>query len=168
MKSKLTSAPGTNFDYSDINYIMLGALVEKLSGEPLDVYAQQHIFTPLEMAHTSFHPFAKTCGPVDEVGAAIYPEPRLIGRILVKCPQDTWSPYALDPLTAPTQHDNEGTTETNPDFDHLLRGTVHDPTTRRMGGVAGQAGVFSTAEDVAKFAQALLDKLPATTPARSR
>ena len=62
-------------------------------------------------------------------------------------------------MTAPTQHDNEGTPETNPDFDHLLRGTVHDPTTRRMGGVAGQAGVFSTAEDVSKFAQALLDKL---------
>ncbi len=62
-------------------------------------------------------------------------------------------------MTAPTQHDNEGTAETNPDFDHLLRGTVHDPTTRRMGGVAGHAGVFSTAGDVAIFAQALLDRL---------
>ena len=51
-----------------------------------------------------------------------------------------------------------GTAATNPDFDHLLRGTVHDPTTRRMGGVAGQAGVFSTADDVALFAQALLDR----------
>ena len=61
--------------------------------------------------------------------------------------------------TAPTAHDDQGTPATNPDFDHLLRGTVHDPTTRRMGGVAGQAGVFSTAEDVSKFAQALLDKL---------
>jgi uncharacterized protein YbbC (DUF1343 family) len=60
---------------------------------------------------------------------------------------------------APTQHDDQGTAETNPDFDHLLRGTVHDPTTRRMGGVAGQAGVFSTADDTALFAQALLDKL---------
>ena len=48
---------------------------------------------------------------------------------------------------------------TNPDFDHLLRGTVHDPTTRRMGGVAGQAGVFSTAHDICLYAQALLDKL---------
>ena len=60
---------------------------------------------------------------------------------------------------APTAHDDEGTAATNPDYDHLLRGTVHDPTTRRMGGVAGHAGVFSTAHDVALFAQALLDKL---------
>src|ERR1700733_15169505 len=41
----------------------------------------------------------------------------------------------------------------------MLRGAVHDPTTRRMGGVAGHAGVFSTAGDVALFAQALLDRL---------
>jgi uncharacterized protein YbbC (DUF1343 family) len=68
---------------------------------------------------------------------------------------------------APTAHDNEGTEATNPDFDHLLRGTVHDPTTRRMGGVAGHAGVFSTAGDVALFAQPLLDRLagrPSTFP----
>jgi uncharacterized protein YbbC (DUF1343 family) len=64
-----------------------------------------------------------------------------------------------NPLTAPTAHDNEGTAETNPDYDQLLRGTVHDPTTRRMGGVAGHAGVFSTAHDTSLFAQALLDKL---------
>ena len=67
--------------------------------------------------------------------------------------------YSHDRRVAPTQHDDQGTKETNPHFDVLLRGTVHDPTTRRMGGVAGQAGVFSTADDVAKFAQALLDKL---------
>ncbi|HEY0263487.1 MAG TPA: exo-beta-N-acetylmuramidase NamZ domain-containing protein, partial [Granulicella sp.] len=51
--------------------------------------------------------------------------------------------------------------------DRMLRGTVHDPTTRRMGGVAGQAGVFSTAHDVGLYAQALLDRLagrPSTFP----
>src|SRR6202034_3225024 len=74
------------------------------------------------------------------------------------CPTGTWSPAIISDV-APTQHDNEGTAETNPDFDRLLRGTVHDPTTRRMGGVAGHAGVFSTAGDVALFAQALLDRL---------
>jgi uncharacterized protein YbbC (DUF1343 family) len=60
---------------------------------------------------------------------------------------------------APTAHDDKGTAATNKNFDLLLRGTVHDPTTRRMGGVAGHAGVFSTAADVALFAQALLDRL---------
>ena len=73
---------------------------------------------------------------------------------------DTWTPYE-DGNIAPTAHDDESKAhpELNPDFDHLLRGTVHDPTTRRMGGVAGHAGVFSTAADMSKFAQALLDKL---------
>ena len=47
----------------------------------------------------------------------------------------------------------------NPDYGYLLRGTVHDPTARRMGGVAGHAGVFSTAHDVSIYAQALLDRL---------
>ena len=53
----------------------------------------------------------------------------------------------------------------NPDFGYLLRGTVHDPTARRMGGVAGHAGVFSTAHDVSIYAQALLDRL-ADRPSR--
>src|SRR6202034_2644413 len=58
-------------------------------------------------------------------------------------------------------HDDEAKADpaTNPDYDRLLRGTVHDPTTRRMGGVAGHAGVFSTAHDVSLYAQALLDRL---------
>jgi CubicO group peptidase (beta-lactamase class C family) len=62
---------------------------------------------------------------------------------------------------APTAHDDESRTDPskNPNFDYLLRGTVHDPTARRMGGVAGHAGVFSTAHDVSIFAQALLDRL---------
>ncbi len=126
--SPLVTKPGTHFEYSDINYIVLAALVEKLSGQTLDAYAQEHIFAPLEMTHTRF------------------------------LPPSNW-------LTniAPTAHDNEGDAATNPDYDHLLRGVVHDPTTRRMGGVAGQAGVFSTAADISLFAQALLDKLISNT-----
>ena len=52
------------FKYSDINFITLGALVEKMSGETLDVYAQQHIFGPLEMTHTRYLPVDKACGPM--------------------------------------------------------------------------------------------------------
>ena len=150
---------GAGFKYSDINFILLGYLVETLSGQALDVYAREHIFTPLGMASTRYHPFDKTCGPVTKTGAAVMPGPKPVGRIGVVCPPDTWSPYALTPTTAPTAHDNEGSATTNPDFDHILRGTVHDPSTRRMGGVAGHAGVFSNAADTAKFAQALLDRL---------
>jgi SSS family transporter len=124
MNAPLETVPGTHFKYSDINFITLGVLVEKVSGERLEDYAQEHIFGPLKMTHTRY------------------------------LPNGVWIPNI-----APTAYDNEGTAATNPDYDKLLRGTVHDPTTRRMGGVAGHAGVFSTAGDVALFAQALLDRL---------
>ena len=60
------------------------------------------------------------------------------------------------PRVAPTARDEEGRADPgkNPDLDQLLRGTVHDTTARRMGGVAGDAGVFSTAHDVGVYAQA--------------
>ena len=153
MTAKLDSVPGTKFVYSDINFMTLGALVEELSGEPLDVYAQRHIFDPLHMRDTRYLPMNKGCGP-DYWPVSV---PRVMANFT--CTDDQWFRENWIPHIAPTQHDNEGTAETNPDFDHLLRGTVHDPTTRRMGGVAGQAGVFSTAHDVGIFAQALLDKL---------
>jgi uncharacterized protein YbbC (DUF1343 family)/CubicO group peptidase (beta-lactamase class C family) len=109
----LQNPPGSAFVYSDINFITLGALVEKVSGEPLDEYTTRHIFTPLKMLHTRFVPPASWIAKV-----------------------------------APTQYDEN---------EHMLRGVVHDPTARRMGGVAGHAGLFSTADDLSKFAQALLN-----------
>lgn len=56
-------------------------------------------------------------------------------------------PKEWSPRIAPTEVDENG---------KMLQGTVHDPTARRMGGVAGHAGLFSTADDLAKFAQQLL------------
>jgi len=109
----LDDPPGSRFSYSDINFITLGALVEKVSGESLDQYATRHIFAPSKMTHTRFLP-----------------------------------PPALRFKIAPTQYDEN---------EHMLRGVVHDPTARRMGGVAGHAGLFSTVDDLAKFAQALLN-----------
>ncbi|HLX86569.1 MAG TPA: serine hydrolase [Terriglobales bacterium] len=105
--------PGSAFVYSDINFAVLGALVERLSGESLDEYSAKHIFVPLNMKDTRFLPPASWASRI-----------------------------------APTEEDENH---------HLLRAVVHDPTARRMGGVAGHAGVFSTADDLAIFAQALLD-----------
>jgi uncharacterized protein YbbC (DUF1343 family)/CubicO group peptidase (beta-lactamase class C family) len=105
--------PGSRFFYSDVNYEVLGFLVERVSAMPLDKYAAAYIFAPLKMEHTAFLP-----------------------------------PSSWLPRIAPTEYDERG---------RMLRGVVHDPTARRMGGVAGHAGVFSTAEDLAKFAQAMLD-----------
>ena len=114
------SPPETRFVYSDINFIVLGALVERVSGMPLDVYCAQKIFAPLGMVHTRFLP-----------------------------------PQGWLPQIAPTEYDEHG---------QMLRGVVHDPTARRMGGVAGHAGLFSTADDLAKFAQALLDGTTILSP----
>jgi CubicO group peptidase (beta-lactamase class C family) len=80
--------------------------------------------------------------------------------VLVPCLPGTWSTGLLSRI-APTAIDDQsnGDPGKNPDFGYLLRGTVHDPTARRMGGVAGHAGVFSTAHDVSIYAQAMLDRL---------
>jgi len=112
-------APGAAFVYSDINFVVLGALVERLSGEPLDEYAAKHIFGPLGMKETRFG-----------------------------SPHSSGEPQIAPTRVAPTEEDENH---------RLLRGVVHDPTARRMGGVAGDAGIFSTADDLAIFAQALLD-----------
>jgi uncharacterized protein YbbC (DUF1343 family)/CubicO group peptidase (beta-lactamase class C family) len=110
---KPETPPGAGFVYSDVGFIVLGAVAEKVSGQSLDRYAETHIFAPLKMTHTRY------------------------------LPPKTWRAKI-----APTQFD---------EHDHMLRGEVHDPTAMRMGGVAGHAGVFSTADDLSKFAQALLD-----------
>ncbi len=112
--AKLVSAPGSTFIYSDVGFVVLGELVQKVSGMPLEQYAQTYVFAPLGMTSTRFNP-----------------------------------PAAWQPRIAPSQRDEHtGLT---------LRGTVHDPTARQMNGVAGNAGLFSTADDLAKFAQAMLN-----------
>jgi uncharacterized protein YbbC (DUF1343 family)/CubicO group peptidase (beta-lactamase class C family) len=106
--------PGTNFIYSDINFIILGELVWRIFGEPLNTYCAEHIFRPLEMDDTGFNPSSD-----------------------------------LRPRIAPTEYQN-GTGK-------MLWGEVHDPIAHNMGGVAGHAGLFSTADDLAIFAQMVLD-----------
>ena len=149
MQATPTSVPGTHFEYSDINYITLGALVEKISGESLDAYANEHIFRPMGLK-SMWYLQLYDCKGQDALD--ISQRNRLCDQGFTN-----WNNW-IDEI-APTAHDDQGTAETNPNFDRLLRGMVHDPTTRRMGGIAGHAGVFATATDVATYAQDLLDKL---------
>jgi CubicO group peptidase (beta-lactamase class C family) len=160
LNAPLEAPPGEDFNYADINFILLGALIEKLTGEPEDVYVQRNVFAPLGMEETRYIPPAKACGPHVLRGAAIAWAPAPIGGMPGVCPAGAWSTSLLSRI-APTTHDDESRSDPgkNPDFDFLLRGVVFDPTTRRMGGVAGHAGVFSTAHDVSIYAQALLDRL---------
>jgi uncharacterized protein YbbC (DUF1343 family)/CubicO group peptidase (beta-lactamase class C family) len=120
MEQKPVIPPGSRFLYSDINFVTLGFLVEKVSGMSLDEYAAKNIFVPLEMKDTRFLP-----------------------------------PASWIPRIAPTEYDESH---------HMLRGVVHDPTARRMGGVAGHAGLFSTADDLSIFAQEMLSGFHILTP----
>ncbi len=80
LTTPLQSGPGEEFRYSDINYILLGALIEKLTGEAEDEYVQQNIFAPLGMDDTRYLPPAKACGPHTIRGAAIGWAPAPKGR----------------------------------------------------------------------------------------
>lgn len=113
LADKPVAQPGERFIYSDINYILLGEIVRRVSGESLGDYVRRHIFEPLRMRDTMFRP-----------------------------------PAALRSRIAPTERPAG---EPEP-----LRGQVHDPTARAMGGVAGHAGLFTTADDLARFAEMLL------------
>jgi CubicO group peptidase (beta-lactamase class C family) len=111
-KTKPIAPPGGRFIYSDLGFIVLGELVEKVSGQRLDRFARENIFRPLMMNSTRFL-------PSDADWARI----------------------------APTERHKQGGT---------LRGQVHDPLAGRLSGVAGHAGLFSTAEDLSIFCQMLL------------
>jgi uncharacterized protein YbbC (DUF1343 family)/CubicO group peptidase (beta-lactamase class C family) len=122
----LTSAPGRRFVYSDINFVLLGDIVERVSKTPLDVFVHDRVFVPLGMHDTMFKPPAALLGRVA-------PTQMCVGA---EAPCDPGSTSGDGPV--------------------MLRGIVHDPTSRRMGGVAGHAGLFSTAADLSIFCRMLL------------
>jgi CubicO group peptidase (beta-lactamase class C family) len=104
----ILSEPGEQFRYSCLGYIVLGKIVEVVSGQSLDVFARETIFMPLGMRDTFYNP-----------------------------------PVSLQDRIAATT---------------VLTGTVHDPLAALMGGVSGNAGIFSTAEDLAIYCRMLLNK----------
>jgi uncharacterized protein YbbC (DUF1343 family)/CubicO group peptidase (beta-lactamase class C family) len=107
----LVTPAGTQFKYSDVGFITLGYLVERISGMPLDQFAAKNVFTPLKMADSMFNPGE-----------------RLKSRV------------------APT----------GPRNGKVIHGDVHDPRSFALGGVAGHAGLFSTADDLTRYARMLL------------
>ena len=110
--------PGSKFVYSDVGFIVLGELVRRISGKPLDEFARENIYTPLGMRETGFKPT-----------------------------------NALKKRTAPTEERENTNASTGKRW---MRGEVHDPRSYLLGGVAGHAGLFSTADDLAVFCQMIL------------
>ncbi|XKE79444.1 beta-lactamase family protein [Oceanobacillus kapialis] len=116
LREPLQQEPGADYVYSDLNYITLGVLVERLSGERQDVFVEREITEPLQMEDTMYNP-AESLKP--RIAATEY---------------QPWT--------------NRG----------LVWGSVHDENAWSLDGVAGQAGLFSTAEDLAVFAQMMLEE----------
>ncbi|MCU0715326.1 MAG: DUF1343 domain-containing protein [Pirellula sp.] len=108
----LTAPVGTAFKYSDVNFIVLGKIVEKLSGKDLNQFVRSEVFEPCGMQESGFLP-----------------------------------PDALKQRAAPTEKRN----------DAWIQGEVHDPRAFELGGIAGHAGLFSTAADIGKYAQMVLN-----------
>jgi len=109
---KREKLPGESFVYSCLGYIVLGHIVEKISGQNLSKFAEENIFSKLEMWSTKFI-------PKDSIKKRISPTEVLNGNLSI--------------------------------------GIVHDPLAQIIGGISGNAGLFSTAEDMAKFARMLLN-----------
>jgi len=130
IKEPLRNPPGTRFVYSDINFIALGEIVHRVGGMPLNQFAQKNIFGPLGMRDTGFTPTAS-------LKMRIAPTEKRRGQLS----------YLGDSAA------NAGS-----DGDLWLRGQVHDPTSYRMSGVAGHAGLFSTASDLAIYCQMILNE----------
>ena len=103
--------PGSRVIYSDLNAILLGVIVRRVSGEPLDVFAEREVFTPLGLGHTLFRPSKSVAARA--------------------APTGEWR-------------------------GHPIGGVVNDQNAARLGGVAGHAGLFSTAPDLARFVQLIL------------
>jgi beta-N-acetylhexosaminidase len=129
--------PGSRTLYSDYGIILLALIIEQVSGQTMDNFLRDRLFRPLGMRDTGFNPLQWPVGPtmiVDQDGAHDrFPPERLVARI------------------APTEVDTT--------FRHRhLRGEVHDENAFALGGVAGHAGLFSSARDLAIFAQLMLNR----------
>lgn len=112
-KRPLANPPGTKTVYSDWDFIILGLVVERITGATLDAFTAEHVFRPLGMNDTRFLP-----------------------------------PAELKPRIAWTEVDSAR---------GHIHGDVHDPNAWAMGGVAGHAGLFSSARDLSVFCQMMLD-----------
>jgi len=114
-QTSLDYAPGDTSVYSDLGIIMLGDIMERITGEPLNQMARERFFEPLGMKNTEYVPVKQIR---DEI--------------------------------APTEFDRNYR-------HHQIQGEVHDENSALLGGVAGHAGLFSTVDDMGRYAQMLVD-----------
>ncbi len=149
---RLTSAPGTLTSYSDLGMIVVASVIEAVTDEPLDEFLYREVFEPLGMLETRFNPRTLIA---DQVAAArATPLLRLPAASAFFEPFKlvfSWVPFAA-PVAPRFSRDRIAPTERG-----VARGYVHDRNAAAFDGVTGHAGLFSSARDLAQFAQAMLD-----------
>ncbi|HKP70682.1 MAG TPA: serine hydrolase domain-containing protein, partial [Pyrinomonadaceae bacterium] len=146
-KEKLRNPPGTRFVYSDIGFIVLGEVVSRLSIDllvrenahlgPFLYFTRRALFSGVGMNDTNFF---------DDSDLQRYQRKILLTRIAPTENIRGQNSYLGSKFEGDDSSGNE-----------ILRGAVHDPTSFRMGGVAGHAGLFSTADDLARYCQMILN-----------
>src|SRR5580704_4613817 len=141
----LASDPATSAVYSDIGFILLGFALERLADESLDRFCQREIFAPLAMTNTTFNPPAEIRSQIPPT--ADEQESPCGSETPVRQP-----PEAPDNPSASQPSASHRSTLRN----RIIQGEVQDENAYVLGGVAAQAGLFSTAADLAKFAHTML------------
>lgn len=146
----LSADPATRAEYSDIGFIILGIALERLVDEPIDRFCQREIFAPLAMTHTTFNPPAElrsqippTADERDESCGADTPFDKLRASFVRQLPA-AQSPSGVSHQTRSTFREK------------IIQGEVQDENAFILGGVAAHAGLFATAQDLAKYANTLL------------
>ncbi|WP_308797986.1 penicillin binding protein PBP4B [Agromyces silvae] len=135
-RTPLRYTPRTVFAYSDVDYMILGLLVEQITGERLDVYLEREFYGPLGLSDTGFRPLDAGVDPA-----------RIAATELNGNTRDGNISFGVDDEGRPV-----------PIRDYTLRGEVHDEKAYySMAGVAGHAGLFSTAGDMAVLTQLMLN-----------
>jgi uncharacterized protein YbbC (DUF1343 family)/CubicO group peptidase (beta-lactamase class C family) len=145
-KEKLRNPAGTRFVYSDIGFIVLGEIVERISGLNVAYFSHQESFGNIRMKEATFF---------SELNKE---------RLFFTGFANDLNPYLIAKGIAPTENIKGQNSYLGAKFEgdektgnQMLRGQVHDPTAFRMGGVAGHAGLFSTADDLARYCQMMLN-----------
>ena len=135
-KTPLQYTPRTSIAYSDVDFMMLGLLVEKITGMPLDKYVEKNIYNKLGISNTVFNPLNKGFKK-SEIAATELNGNTRDGNINFGLMEDG-SPVNIRKYT--------------------LQGEVHDEKAwYSMGGVAGHAGLFSTVGDMGVLTQLMLN-----------
>lgn len=144
---ELITAPGEKTLYSDIDYMLLGEIVEQAGGVPLDMLFSQRIARPLELSDTFF---------VRTMGQPVQTSRRTTTSADQHVPIPKHGLPAERPKRKEGEHRRFAPTEDCPWRERVLHGEVHDQNAYALGGVAGHAGLFSTATDLHRFARELV------------